>query len=438
MPLSSTDIQTAQAVIEQAQKILILPHANPDPDALGSALACYSLFRSLGKECTVVCADTLPESLKFLPNAEILSTTLKEEQECIITLDCSDGVEIDKLRYTVEDKKVNIIILPKKGRISSKNVSVFSDGSRYDLILVIDTADLPLLGSTYSDHTELFSTVPVLNVDHHISNTQFGQTQLIDPMCASATEVLYHWFLAVPQWKDKVTPDIATLLLTGLITDTRSFQNPNTTPRSLEVAANLLDMGARQQEIIQHVYKTKPLSTLKIWGRALNRIQVDPEARIVWSTVSRDDFAEMASTSKETQGILDELITTVPDADVHALFTEVEEGGFKASLRSSAAIDVNVMAGRLFGGGGHARASGFKVKQYPNFQLKVIECIQQMKAEAIRQRGEGEQVEKVAVKNPVAKPVPQPRLQESTKPSPPSKPAIDVVGELSKEPTGPK
>ncbi|MDD5055138.1 MAG: bifunctional oligoribonuclease/PAP phosphatase NrnA [Candidatus Peribacteraceae bacterium] len=432
MPLSSTDIQTATTVIEQAQKILILPHANPDPDALGSALACYSLFRSLGKECTVVCADTLPESLKFLPNAEILSTTLKEEQECIITLDCSDGVEIDKLRYTVEDKKVNIIILPKKGRISSKNVSVFSDGSRYDLILVIDTADLPLLGSTYSDHTELFSTVPVLNVDHHISNTQFGQTHLIDPMSASATEVLYHWFLAVPQWKDKVTPDIATLLLTGLITDTRSFQNPNTTPRSLEVAANLLDMGARQQEIIQHVYKTKPLSTLKIWGRALNRIQVDPEARIVWSTVSRDDFAEMGSTSKETQGILDELISTVPDADVHALFTEVEDGGFKASLRSSAAIDVNVMAGRLFGGGGHSRASGFKVKQYPNFQLKVIECIQQMKAEAIRQRGEGERVEQVAVKAPVAKPVPQSRLQEPMKPSLPSKPAIDVVGELNR------
>lgn len=432
MPLSSTDIQTATTVIEQAQKILILPHANPDPDALGSALACYSLFRSLGKECTVVCADTLPESLKFLPNAEILSTTLKEEQECIITLDCSDGVEIDKLRYTVEDKKVNIIILPKKGRISSKNVSVFSDGSRYDLILVIDTADLPLLGSTYSDHTELFSAVPILNVDHHISNTQFGQTHLIDPMSASATEVLYHWFLAVPQWKDKVTPDIATLLLTGLITDTRSFQNPNTTPRSLEVAANLLDMGARQQEIIQHVYKTKPLSTLKIWGRALNRIQVDPEARIVWSTVSRDDFAEMASTSKETQGILDELITTVPDADVHALFTEVEEGGFKASLRSSAAIDVNVMAGRLFGGGGHARASGFKVKQYPNFQLKVIECIQQMKIEAMRQRGEGERVEQIAIKAPVATRVSQPELQEPAKSSSPAKPAIDVVGELSK------
>ncbi len=433
MPLSSTDIQTATTIIEHAQKILILPHANPDPDALGSALACYSLFRSLGKECTVVCADTLPESLKFLPNAEMLSTTLKEEQECIITLDCSNGVEIEKLRYTVEDSKVNIIVMPKKGRINPKNVSVFSDGSKYDLILVIDTADLTLLGSTYTEHTELFSNVPILNVDHHISNSAFGQTHLIDPTSASATEVLYHWFMATPQWKDKVTADIATLLLTGLITDTRSFQNPNTTPRSLEVAANLLDMGARQQEIIQHVYKTKPLSTLKIWGRALNRIQVDPEARIVWSTVSRDDFAEMAATSKETQGILDELITTVPDADVHALFTEVEDGGFKASLRSSAAIDVNVMAGRLFGGGGHARASGFKVKQYPNFQLKVVECIQQMKVEALRQRGEGERVERVAVKAPVVtKPVSASVPQEAPKPSTPSKPAIDVVGELNK------
>ena len=160
-------------------------------------------------------------------------------------------------------------------------------------------------------------------------------------------------------------------------------------------------------------------------------------ARIVWSTVSRDDFAEMGSTSKETQGILDELISTVPDADVHALFTEVEEGGFKASLRSSAAIDVNVMAGRLFGGGGHARASGFKVKQYPNFQLKVIECVQQMKAEAIRQRGEGEKISPVVVKAQVpsaskAAVNVAPMSHASPKIDVEQKPNIDVVRELSK------
>lgn len=429
MALSSQEFQSATQAIEQAQRLLIIPHANVDPDGLSSALACYSIFRSIGKDCTVICPDTLPESLKFLPGYEHLSTDIASEQEFVITLDCSDGVEIDKLRYTVEDNKVNIIVVPKKGRIHPKNVTTLDAGGSYDLIVVVDSAELSLLGTFYSDNVELFTQTPILNVDHHISNTRFGQLQLIDPTCASATEVLYAWFGSHPKWKELLSADIATLLLTGLITDTRSFQNPNTTPRSLEVAANLLDLGARQQEIIKHIYKTKPLSTLKIWGRALNRIQIDPDARIVWSAVGKEDLQEMGATSKETHGILDELISTVPDADVYVLFTEVEEGGFKASLRSTTSIDVNVAAGRLFGGGGHARASGFKMKQYGNFQLKVVECVKQIIEEMNRQRSETQSAPpspgvRVA---PTAAPKPQAPLK--TPPAPAS--STDVVSALS-------
>lgn len=428
MPFSPQELQAATDAIIKAERLLIIPHANVDPDGLSSALACYSLFRAIGKDCTVVCPDTLPESLKFLPNFEHLSTDISSEQEFVITLDCSSGVEIDKLRYTVEENKVNIIVVPKKGRIQAKHLTTLDMGSGYDLIVVVDSAELSLLGSAYTENIDLFQSTPILNVDHHISNTRFGQLQLIDPTCASATEVLFAWFSSHPKWKDLITPDIATLLLTGLITDTRSFQNPNTTPRSLEVAANLLDLGARQQEIIQHIYKTKPLSTLKIWGRALNQIQFDPESKIVWSSISRDDLTEMSASSKESAGILDELISTIPDADVHALFTEIEEGGFKVSLRSSAAIDVNKAAGRLFGGGGHARAAGFKIKQYGNFQLKVIECVKLLTEEMARQRSETESAPAITVRDiprAVQKPLPEAKKKTS--------PDIDVVEKLGSD-----
>ncbi len=430
MPLSPSDLSAATKAIEQAEHLLLVPHANVDPDGLSSVLACYSVFRALGKECTVICPDTLPESLEFLPNFEHLTTSISSEQEFVITLDCSNGLEVDKLRYTVEDHKVNIIVVPKHGRISPKNVTMFEGGSKYDLLVVVDSAELSLLGSFYTDNIDLFSSVPVLNVDHHISNTRFGQLQLIDPTAASATEVLYSWFTTEKKWQSLMTPDIATLLLTGLITDTRSFQNPNTTPRSLEVAANLLDLGARQQEIIQHIYKTKPLTTLKIWGRALNRIQIDTDARIVWSSVSREDLKEMGATSKETAGILDELISTIPDADVHILFTEVEEGGFKASMRSSVSIDVNRTAGRLFGGGGHARAAGFKIKQYGNFSLKVVECIQQIKEEMQIQRREADKAVplETSATHGKEKSVPLDRTQHV--PPKPSAPSVDIVREL--------
>jgi len=430
VPLSPTDLKAATDAINKAERLLIVPHANVDPDGLSSALACYSVFRELGKDCTVICPETPPENLDFLPSFEKLSTNLSSEQEFIITLDLANGVEVDKLRYTVEDHKVNIVVVPKKGRLTAKNVTLLESGLNYDLIVVLDSAELTLLGQMYTENIDLFSSIPVLNVDHHVSNTRYGQLQLIDPTAASATEVLYSWFTAEPKWKDCINPDVATLLLTGLITDTRSFQNPNTTPKSLEVAANLLDLGARQQEIIQHIYKTKPLSTLRIWGRALNRIQIDPESRIVWSWIGREDLGEMGAKSQETHGLLDELISTVPDADLHIMFTEVEEGGMKASLRSSVAIDANVAAGKLFGGGGHSRASGFRVKNYGNFQLQVIECIKQLKDELTRQRNIADAALLPPV-TPVQKPVPQmkPAKKEEAK-KPEKTKGVDIVQTL--------
>ncbi|MCK5017632.1 MAG: hypothetical protein KAS32_11255, partial [Candidatus Peribacteraceae bacterium] len=278
------------------------------------------------------------------------------------------------------DNRVNIIVIPKEGKIHPQDISLGQGDNPFDLIVAVDTADISLFGSVYTDAIDMFSSVPILNIDHHISNTGYGQLQLIDPTAASATEVLYHWFNQIPEWKSLISADMATLLLTGLITDTRSFQNPNTTPRSLEVAAELLELGARQQEIIKNIYKTKPLSTLKIWGRALNKIQIDPQARIVWSTISKEDLAEMEATSKETHGILDELISTIPDADIHVLFTELEDGkGLKASTRSNAKIDVSELVGELFGGGGHPRAAGFRVQKFDNFDLAVLECVSKLK-----------------------------------------------------------
>ena len=439
MSLTPSAIASAMQVLEQHQRILILPHANSDPDCLSTALAMYQLLQTMGKDVTVICPDTPPESLKFMPGFERFEREVQENEDFVITINLDEGVEVDKLRYTVEDHRVNIIVVPKKGTIRPQQIALSSGEKRYDLLVVVDTADLSLLGSVYTNHVDLFSSVPILNLDHHISNTQYGQVHLIDPTAASATEVLYHFCMQVPTLRDKITPDIATLLLTGLITDTRSFQNPNTTPRSLEVAAELLERGARQQEIIEHIYKTKPLSTLKIWGRALSHIQIDPSARIVWSAVSKEDLAEMEAKSEETQGILDELISTVPDADIYILFTEVESGGLKASMRSSAAIDVSRLAGQTYGGGGHARASGFRVAKFDNFQLQVLECVRVIKDTVQRWKHEDTMTQRPQPSLPTT-----PASQSASKETAPkkkngkdqaksstTKPSVDVVHEVS-------
>jgi phosphoesterase RecJ-like protein len=431
MNSTPSNIQAIEQQLAKAQRILVVPHANIDPDCLSSALALGLMLEATGKEVTIVTAETPPSSLSFLPGFSRLTQDLQERQDFVMTIDLPEGTEVDTMRYTVEDHRVHIIVVPKRGRISARQVSLSEGEARYDLIVIVDTADLALLGSLYRDHVDFFAGIPIVNIDHHISNKQFGQLHLIDPTAASATEVLYNFFLQVPAYRERITPDIATLLLAGLITDTRSFQNPNTTPRSLEVAASLLERGARQQEIIQQIYKTKPLSTLKIWGRALNRIQMDAASRIVWSAVSREDLAEMSASSAETQGILDELISTIPDADVYVLFTETEDGGLKASLRSSAAVDVSALAGKTFGGGGHPRAAGFKVRTVTNFQLQVLECIQTLKIGLQEQRAAREDAAK---STPVASTPVSPTSPTVAPPAPLPTQGTDIVRDLASAP----
>lgn len=198
MSLSTTSVQAAFQVIDRHQRILVVPHANVDPDGLSAALACFAVFSQLGKDVTVICPDTLPESLHFLPGYEKLKHEIQEHADFVITINMEEGMEIDTLRYSVEDHRVNIIVVPKNGSIRSPQVHLHEGDPPYDLIVTVDTADLTLLGSFYREHSDLFGSVPILNVDHHISNTRFGHVHLIDPTAASATEVLYSWFLQIP------------------------------------------------------------------------------------------------------------------------------------------------------------------------------------------------------------------------------------------------
>ena len=144
---------------------------------------------------------------------------------------------------------------------------------------------------------------------------------------------------------DLIDEDIATLLLTGIVTDTGSFQNANTTPRSFEKASELIAYGARQQEIIKYVYKTKQLSQLKLWGRLLSKIQTDKKHRIVWSVVSQQDFKDTGSSAEETGDIIDELMTNAPGAEFVLLLKEKSDGQISVSIRTtSPAIDASAIA----------------------------------------------------------------------------------------------
>lgn len=348
--------------IQKSERILLCTHRKPDGDAIGSIMALYKVLSLLQKEVTAVCADSPPDQFQFLPNVREVAQDIPGAGDFVVTLDC-DKTEVDRLKYQLEDNKIHIIITPKKGRFSPENLSCEQKSDHYDLIITVDVADIPQLGKLHEENADLFSSVPVINIDHHVSNTQFGTINVIQPKASSTSEILYGLITALEKQfqKNLITPEVATFLLSGVTTDTGSFQNANTTPRSMEIAADLMEKGASQQDIIKYLFRTKKLQMLKLWGRILERVEVDEKHRLVWSSVTEQDLKATGADAEMAGDIIDELLVHAPEADAVALFKE-DPDQVAISLRSKSA-DLNVAdIAKTFGGGGHVQAAGAKVK----------------------------------------------------------------------------
>lgn len=391
-------------LIKRSSKILVLPSSPPDGDSLGSAIALYLVLKKLDKEATVLCSDPIPELYDFLPNIQVIGDKLTSSSDFIITLDCRRN-KIETIKSSVESDKVNIIITPVDGQISEQDISFTKGKVDYDLIITVDTAELGQLRDIYEKNIELFHQIPVINIDHHISNTHFGKINYVDMMASSATELLLPLIeeLGREEEKELMDEDIATLLLTGIITDTGSFQNANTTPKSFECASELIAYGARQQEIIQYIYKTKQLSQLKLWGRVLSKIQTDAQHRLVWSTVSQQDFKDTGSIEDETGDIIDELMTNAPGAEIVLLIKEKKDESISVSIRTTTpAIDGSKIA-EMFGGGGHTQAAGFRLEKtnLRDAEYEIINTVKKYQKERLNmiEYQEGEELAEEAEEN---------------------------------------
>ncbi len=367
--MEQTPKQQTIELIKSAKRILVMGHQGPDGDSLGSTLALTLALRKLGKETVAVAADPVPALFAFLPGSGEVTDQLSVATDFVISIDTS-GVEIDKLGYKnhADQRKLNIVIKTNSGQLSPERVSYGTAGASADLIIALDTNDVGRLGSIYERYSQVFYQTPIVNIDHHPGNAYFGKVNWVDLTATSTAEILVSLVEALSQLSrpdggksaSLLDADIATLLLTGLTTDTGSFQNTNTTPKSFTVAAQLVAAGARQQEIIQHIYKTKPLSTLKLWGKILSGIRDESAARFVYSTVSASDFKSFNASESETSGVVDELLKTVPGIDFALLLSEKQEGLYGSLRGVNPEVSVADIAG-LFGGGGHKMAAAFRI-----------------------------------------------------------------------------
>jgi bifunctional oligoribonuclease and PAP phosphatase NrnA len=292
--------------VKSSERILVMSHRKPDGDTLGASLALKMYLLGLGKRCEAYCIDKTPEQLQFLPTSDSTIGEFKEED--------------------------------------------------WDLFIISDHGD--------PKQTGLFDTIPdffdrrkkdIINIDHHASNTQFGDINLVRIDIPSTTMIVY---LLLLQFNAIITADMATCLLTGIYTDTGSFMHSNTTADSVNAAADLLRLGADLQLLSKKFFNTLKIDTMRLWGKVLDRTHLNEED-VVISAVKRIDFEETQTTQDDLSGVVDYL-KYVPGIKYTMLLSE-ERGKVKASLRTiHDEVDVSEIA-KGYGGGGHVKASGFTI-----------------------------------------------------------------------------
>lgn len=310
--------------MRQSTTPLILLPAAPSTDALAAGLGLRIALEKLGQAVTVASPKyTLPPGHGFLPNSNTIEPSLTSLRSFIVTVNTSRA-KLDTLSYDVRDDRLHIYLAPKQGLFEPSDVTTSAGSFAHDLIITLDLPSLEALGAMYHDHTEFFYQVPVLNIDYHPANGRFGHVNVIDMVASSLSEITFELLRGLGV--ERLDERAATCLLTGIIAQTRGFQNQRVTPRSLAIASNLMSAGARRDDIVQHLYQTKTLPTLKLWGRALGRLQTAHDDRVVWTTISADDLETTHARPDDAVGVIDELMSEASKAEVICLFVDTPDG----------------------------------------------------------------------------------------------------------------
>lgn len=318
--MDRTPPEQAADALRRAKALLIALPKNPSSDAIASSLALFSVAEKLGKEVKVVAEDfQLPPNHDFLPKSREILPGLQSLRKFIISIDVS-RTKVEELSYALEGGKLNIYLTPKGGFFEAKDVATSAGGFAYDLIVTIDAIDLEHLGGMFANNAEFFYQTPILNIDHSPANNHFGQVNLVDIAATSTSEILFELIKVLGH--ALLDEFIATNLLTGIISKTKSFKTPSVTPKSLAIASHLIESGGRREDIIRNLYQTKSLETLKLWGRALARLQGSMGGRFVRAKLSKQDFELTGVRDGNLSGVIDELIVNTPKADIILLLSE--------------------------------------------------------------------------------------------------------------------
>lgn len=296
--------------LASAQQILCISHVNPDGDAVGSLLGIGWILRRLGKEPTLALQDPPPNEHRLLPGADEIITA-----------------QSPNYRADVQERS-------------------------FDAVICVDASSPDRMGNAYN--SLVHGSVPLIVIDHHITNTDFGTINWVAPECAAACQMLAYLADALGVALDG---HLAECLLTGLVTDTLCFRTSSTTSAVLEVAQRLMQGGASLMTVTQRTVNRQPFAMIKLWSLILPTIQI--EDGVIWASTDQSVFEEVGLPIGDTG--LSSYLVTADEAAMSAVFVQKQTPAglpcVECSFRAKPGYNVAALALSL-GGGGHPAASG--------------------------------------------------------------------------------
>lgn len=313
--MKANDITAIKAVLAEPKKIVIIPHRNPDGDAMGSTLGLYHFLSQLNHQPIVIAPNEFPDFLAWLPSSE---TVLIYEKE--------------------RDKTTKIL-------------------HEAALIFTLDFNALHRVGEMENVLNKL--TAPFIMIDHHQEPDDYALHVYSDIAFGSTCEMLYN-FIEFLGYKNLINTAIATCIYTGIVTDSGSFRFPSTTSRTHRIVADLIDRGVQNSAVHNALFNNNSYSRLLLLGRALQNLKLLPEYKTSYITFTQKELDDFNYTKGDTEGIVNYGLS-IKGIIFTAIFIEhKEEDIIKISFRSQGNFDVNQFARDYFNGGGHISAAGGK------------------------------------------------------------------------------
>jgi nanoRNase/pAp phosphatase (c-di-AMP/oligoRNAs hydrolase) len=346
--MSQSEIKQFEKLVIASKHILILLPENPQGDYFCSALALSHFCDAKNIATTIAFNDPYEQIslFEFLPqpNTTEITHTIAGTRDIIITFNTKYNKILD-VKTQQSGNEFKIFVTPEKGMIESRDISFVPGKFPYDTIVTIGATDKESMGKLYEEIPDIFYELPIINIDNKSANEQFGQINIINSIASSTSEIFGEMFEELNN--NLLSKNCAQCLLTGIISETHSFQNHKTTPRAMTLASRLIEYGADQQLIIRHLYRNLPFSLLQLWGRAMKVVTTSKyNKKTVISVITQKDIEQTKAKTHHIYSVLEKMKESYPSGQIFILIYENVDKSLTALVdakRTNATISADII-----------------------------------------------------------------------------------------------